>query len=121
MKGIFVNEDGGIHYATAIVSGLKTIETRSRNMLASLVGKRVAIVRTRRGQNPVVVGYADIVWAERNGEPWMHNHRHMTLIPEGSKYDTGSRWCYFLGRAERCEPYPLPANAVRHGRSWCEW
>lgn len=121
MYGIFVNEDGGIPYAQAIVAGNKKIETRSRNMLRPCVGKRVAIVRTRRGKNPTIVGYADIVWSERNGEPWMHNHRHMTLIPEGSKYDIGVRWCYFLSNPEKCQPYPLPADAVRHGRSWCEF
>jgi len=121
MKGIFVNEDGCIRYAEAIVSGIKKVETRSRNMLRNLVGERVAIVRTRRGKSPVIVGYADITAVWKYDAEQMNNIRKFTLIPSGSKYDTGSRWCYWMSRAEKCNPYPLPKNAVRHGRSWCEW
>ena len=43
MKGIFINEDG-VRYAEAIVDGRKKVETRSRNMLKSLVGDDVAIL-----------------------------------------------------------------------------
>lgn len=121
MKGIFVNEDGGIRYAEAIVSGIKKVETRSRNMLGKLLGERVAIVRTHRGKSPMVVGYATITCVWKYNAEMMNNIRRDTLIPVGSKYDTGSRWCYWMSGAEKCDPYPLPKNAVRHGRSWCEW
>lgn len=121
MKGIFVNEDGGIRYAEAIVSGIKPVETRGKDMLRSCVGERVAIIRTRRGKNPVVLGYADIVRSERNGVFWMDAHRDLTLIPKGSKYDKGCKWCYWIENPERCEPYQLPLSATRHGRSWCEF
>ena len=121
IKGIFINEDGCIRYAEAIVSGIKKVETRSRNMLKNLVGERVAIVRTRRGKSPVVVGYAYITAAWKYDAEQMNNIRSFTLIPVGSKFDTGARWCYWMSSAEKCDPYPLPKNAVRHGRSWCEW
>ena len=123
MYGIFVNEDGGIPYAQAIVEGRKPIETRSKAMLRQLVGERVAVIRTRRGKSPMVLGYVDIVGdAHRNGK-WMDENRNLTLIPPGSKYDANgwAKWCYFLSNPEKCEPYPLPADAVRHGRSWCEF
>ena len=61
MYGIFVSERGGMRYARYLVDGIKTVETRGRNMLQALVGKRVAIVRTRHGSAPLVVGYVDIV------------------------------------------------------------
>lgn len=123
MKGIFVNSDGCVPYAEAIVSGAKTIETRNRNMLRQLVGERVAVVRTRRGKHPTIVGYVTIhtlFFVEAYAfDKW----RRFTLIPEGSKYDVHGKgkWMYALEDPEKCEPYPLPANAVRHGISWCEW
>ena len=123
MKGIFVNEDGGVPYAHAIVEGRKPIETRSRNMLRQLLGDRVAIVCTRRAKSPTIVGYATISTAIYYSAEKLDEMRDLTLIPEGSKYDCkiGSKWCYFMEDPETCDPYPLPDNAVRHGLSWCEW
>ena len=125
MYGIFVNEDGGVHHAEAIVGGYKTVETRSRNMLKGLVGERVAVVRTRRNASPTVVGYVGIGQAyfcpaERFND---EDVRNLTCIPVGSRYDCHGRgkWLYDLWDAEVCVPYPLPADAVRHGRSYCEF
>ena len=125
MKGIFVNQlsASGVPYADAIVSGYKTIETRNRDMLSQLVGEHVAIIKTVRGKTPTIVGYVTIhskVFADANQ---FEHIREFTLIPRGSKYDctTRGKWCYGLNGAERCEPYALPKDAVRHGRSWCEW
>ena len=123
MKGMFVNSDGCVPYAEAIVSGAKVIETRSRDTLWRLDGERVAVIRTRRGKAPTIIGYVTIngrMWCEaRNFGAWRNGH----LIPEGSKYDAGNRgkWLYFLDDPEECKPYPLPADAVRHGRSWAEF
>ena len=123
MKGIFVNENGGIRYAQMIVKGCKPIETRHRNMLSSLVGERVAIVRTHRNKTPVVLGYATILWAEHYSKEYMDAIRSLTLIPEGSEHDAGrnGKWCYYMADPVQCDPYPLPSSAVRHGRSWCEF
>ena len=123
MAGIFVNENGCVRYADAIVKGIKTIETRNRNMLKCLVGKRVAIVRTRRGKLPMVVGYADIVDSYFCPINQYEKYRDQTLVPEGSAYDVHGKgkWLYFLTNAEKCDPFPLPQDAVRHGLSWCEY
>ena len=124
MKGIFVNSNGCIPYAKAIVKGIKPIETRNKNMLASCIGHTVAVIETRRGKNPTVVGYVDIVFAELKSGEWLDAHRDLTLIPKGSAYDNHGRakWCYFLDNFRECKlPYSLPTNAVRHGRSWCEF
>lgn len=123
MEGIFVNENGCIKYAQLIVSGIKTIETRNRNMLKCLVGKRVAIVRTRRGKLPMVVGYVDIVDAAFCPYRLYDEYRDQTLVPVGSKYDVhgNGKWFYFLENAEKCDPFPLPQAAIRHGLSWCEY
>ena len=123
MYGVYVNENGCIRYARMIVAGLKPIETRTRNMLKSLIGERVAIVRARRGKNPMVLGYDTIDRAEFHTKAELDNMRNLTLIPEGSSYDckrTG-KWCYYMANAEECEPYPLPETKINHGRSYCEF
>lgn len=120
MYGIFVN-DNECPYASYIAWGIKTIETRSKNMLSALVGHRVAVVRTSNTCKPYIIGYVDIVRASRENSAFLSENRNKTRIPVGSKYDTPERWCYFLDNAETCLVYPLPKNAIRHGRSWCEW
>ena len=124
MKGMFVNSDGCIPYAECIVWGIKSVETRNRNMLRPLIGERVAVVRTHRGKNPMIVGYVTVTHGYRVGGQWLHDNREKTLIPEGSKYDVpidGAKWCYWLRNAVKCDPYPLPADAIRHGISWVEF
>jgi len=125
MKGIFVNQlsASGVPYADAIVDGLKTIETRNRDMLSRLVGERVAVIRTRRGKNPTIVGYVTINSKSFVNAEQFDIIREFTLIPVGSKYDVHGRgkWCYGLSNAKRCIPYALPKDAIRHGRSWCEF
>ena len=125
MKAMFVNQlsHQGVKYADAIADGIKPVETRSRNMLQALVGERVAIVRTMRGKAPTVMGYVTVCSATFKPWEWMDANRDLTLIPSGSKYDCTGRgeWCYFLRDAERCDPFPLPPSAIRHGRSWCEF
>ena len=126
MYGIFVNENGGVRYAWAIVSGIKPVETRSRNMLSALVGKRVAVIRTHRDASPMIVGYVDIDRCEWVDKKTLHTREwwERTLIPDGSEYDCKGKgkYCYFLSNPERLEPpVSLPTNVVRRGRSWCEW
>ena len=121
MKGIFVNQlsASGVKYADAIVDGYKTIETRSRNMLSACLCERVAIIRTVCGKKPVVIGYADMVGAVHS-EKTAADFPESTLVPEGSAY-ANNRWFYLLRNPERCEAFPLPSSATRHGRSWCEF
>lgn len=123
MKAIFVNENGCVPYAHALVQGYKTDETRSRDMLSALVGERVAVARTKRGKAPLVVGYVTITEKTFcNAEDFaaLYN-RH--LVPSGSAYDARGKgkWLYHVADPEECTPYPLPSSAVRHGRSWCEF
>lgn len=123
MKAMFVNEDGGVHYALAIVRGYKPWETRTKNMLSQLIGERVAVVRTRRGKTPTVIGYVTVRDSRHFNGKYLDENRDKTLIPKGSKYDVNgwAKWVYILEDPEPCEPYPLPENAIRHGRSWCEF
>lgn len=123
MKGIFVHETRGVPYALAIAQGYKTIETRSKNMLAACVGETVAIIRTRSGHQPDIIGFVDITGAEFCTASEFDKYRNQTLIPEGSKFDCHGKgkWFYHLANADAFFSQPLPENVIRHGRSWCEW
>ena len=120
MKGIFVNQTNCSRYADLIANGYKTIETRSRNMLSALVGERVAIVRTMSGKNPLVIGYVDIVGSVYSKDKTAADYPECTFVPDTSKF-ANNRWFYLLRNPERCEAFPLPSSAIRHGRSWCEF
>lgn len=123
MYGIFIRDNAGIRYAEEIAAGRKPLETRSRNMLSKCIGARVALIRTRPGFRPLIVGYADMTAGVFQTAEWMAANRDKTLIPAGSTFDNYGRgkWCYQMENAEECTPYELPETAARHGRSWCEF
>lgn len=123
MKGIFVADNGCTRYASAIVSGAKQIETRSRNMLSALVGERVAIIRTRKHCKPQIVGYATIVKSSFCSSVDFQKYFFLHCVQPGSQYDCAGKgkWFYWMKSPEPCCPYDLPATAIRHGRSWCEF
>lgn len=124
MYGMFVNDNGCVHYALLLACGIKTIETRNRNMLSALVGQRVAIVRTHREKNPTVVGYVTITGSMFCNAEDFSKYENQHYVMPGSKYaprDGKGKWFYFCENAKICDHYPLPKDAVRHGRSWCEF
>lgn len=128
MVGIFVNEDE-YPFAEWIVRGWKKYETRNKDMLKHLLDDRVAIVSTKRGRKPCVVGYATI--SQKITIPmycncravWESYYREEAMIPFGSKYDdvSNGKVLYRMSDTEKCEPYTIPNNTVYHGRSWCSW
>ena len=122
MKAMFVRESDGLAFASWIADNLKPWETRSRDMLRALVGERVAIVLTGKG-HPVVIGYADMTGKHFCDASEFQKHFDKHLVPAGSAYDCKGKgkWCYHMENAKRCKPFLLPENAVRHGRSWCEF
>lgn len=122
MKGIYVNDDE-FPFTTYIVNGVKTIETRTKDMLYRLHGHRVAIIRTKKGKAPEVVGYATLTGRFKMSAEELRVMRDSTCIPVGSSYDIkdGYKWGYRLSEAKKCDPYPVPKEAIKHGRSWAEW
>lgn len=120
--GIFVNDSTGIKYSIAIVQGYKTVETRNRNTLKQLVGKRVNVIQTGKGKAKVI-GSVKIVSAMHCKQSDFQKYNGLHCVPIGSKYDAGSngKWLYFLEDPQTVFPYELPANVIRHGFSYCEW
>lgn len=123
MKGIFVHDTRTAPYAWMIVHGYKTIETRSRNVLSACVGERVAIVRTRNGHQPDIIGYVDVVSSSFCPADEFGDYFDQHLVSAGDTFDCKGKgkWFYHLENAESYFSQPLPSSAVRHGRSWCEF
>lgn len=121
--GIFINDSGLVKYARKIAIGEKPIETRKRNTLKRVIGKRVKLIETGTGK-PVIIGSAIIKKVEFKSAEWLDNNRKLTLIPAGSRYDisSGGKYCYYMASAkEYKKPIALPPDVLRHGFSWCEW
>ena len=124
MYGIFVNEKHrGVPYAIALVNGYKLAESRNKDMLSALVGKRVAVIRTEKGSAPKVVGYVTITRKSFCNVADFRRLYLYHLVPSGSDFDAHDRgkWLYWVDDPEPCTHYELPSSAIRHGRSWCEF
>lgn len=104
MKAIYIN-CARVEFVEDILNLLKTIETRNRDMLKSLVGQRVGIIETGKGKAKLK-GYATIVEkiVFKNEETW-ELCRDLHRVPKGSEYDFKKRKVgYILADVERCEP-----------------
>ena len=96
--GVYVHETRATPYAVAIASGIKPIETRTRDTLGNLVGEKVLIIRTRDGKPSDVVGSAVISEKCFCSAAELDSMRNQTLIPPGSKFDCNGKgkWCYTM-------------------------
>jgi hypothetical protein len=100
MMGINVRTDSraGLDYASLIVTGRKTLETRATDSLAAYINRRVAIVRT--GAGPArAIGSVRIVAAYTVDGPRFRALERLHAVPAGSLYDVrpdGVKWCYQL-------------------------
>lgn len=120
---LFIN-CSSVPFVQLIMNRTKVYETRSRNMLRSLVGKRVMIAATGKGK-PLVMCSAMIC----NSFPVQSHYewemfRDYTCVPVGSVYDwtdkTKVKWLYELSDI-RPVRFPFhPEDGKRHGRVWME-
>lgn len=103
-----------------IMAGLKLYETRNRNTLKSIIGKRVYIAETGKNRRPVIRCIASI------GNPIVidsmkdfNRYRSQTKIKKGSCFDFipgRKKYLYPVSNVVKVNPFPLPDNAVYHGR-----
>ena len=108
-----------------ILDGLKTYETRNKNTLCSMIGKRVYLAQTGKGKRPVIYGSCIISSLVTVTDKRTYNrYRKQAMIEKGSCYDfTGStkkKCLYRLENPQRCEPFTMPENVVRHGRVYAQ-
>ena len=107
-----------------IGAGLKRIETRNRNMLGGLVGRRVILAETKQGgylaMYSAVIRFARPIYSREAWDELRPQHR----VPAGSKYDwkdnTRVKWLYGLSSVCSLCPFLVP-EGVRHGRTWMEY
>lgn len=111
-------------YVDMIIRGEKIYETRTRNTLGALIGRRVLIAETGKGiprircsailDNPIPVD---------NKESWDFNKK-WTCVPDGSEHDwnenTKRKWLYHL--IDVREVFGLEwIEGKRHGITWMEY
>ena len=113
MKAININ-DHDFSFTEWILDLLKSVETRNKPTLRSLVGQRVGIIRTGCGQ-AMLVGYVDVVKEIQYDTPTQFRfdyQRHR--VSPGSKYDMfGSvKYGYVLANPEKCEPIPVKTKGI---------
>ena len=125
MIGIYVHNSIGVPYADDIVNGVKTVETRTRDVLGRFVGEPVAIVRTRDRHPADIIGIVAIVHKKFCTKEELDGMRDETCIPPGSKFDCNGKgkWCYFLTNPMKLTtPIPLSdVKIIKRNMSWCEF
>lgn len=107
-----------------IMAHKKIYETRTRNMLGSLIGQTVYLAETGNGK-PTVKCRATIACVEvvRTRNEFNAFRKH-TKISRGSDFDwKKSTKVKYLYRLENVMPVPefIPPEGVRHGRVWMEF
>jgi predicted transcriptional regulator len=110
-------------FIAAIMAGMKLYETRTRNTLKQLIGKRVLLCQTGKGKKRVMC-YVTIesVLVIDNPETWKQ-YRKACCIAPGSKYDyipCTKKYLYKLTDVEPVNPF-IPAEGKRHGYVWMEY
>lgn len=125
MYGIYIHDDGNLNYAKALVKGIKRVETRARNVLKGIdFNQRIAIIRTRSGHAPEIVGYVKMEPGFHCPASLFHLFDEWHLVGPGSKFDTDERGKWFYTTTwfkELDEPLPLPKERTNHGRSYTEF
>lgn len=120
IPGIFINCTRA-PFIALILLHLKRDETRTRDMLGALAGRRVALIETG-GPAPIVRGYATIGPARRVS--YDDTRARDAAYIMGTPYDIkpdGTKVFYRLTNVRPCRPYALPADHVNHGRAWTEF
>ena len=109
-----------------ILSGLKLFETRNRDTLKKLVGRRVMLAETGKGKKPIVKCIATIDYVIRidNYKQWKKYRKQCRIVP-GSAFDwakgkTKYKYLYHLTDIEKIPEFN-PPEGFRHGRVWMEY
>lgn len=107
-----------------IISGLKVYETRSRDTLHALVGRRVYLAETGHGRRPVVRCSVLIDHSITCDRGTFQVLRCLHRVPSESVYDwqpwTRKKVLYRLVDVQPCDPFPAPEGR-RHGRVWMDY
>jgi len=120
---VFINSKQ-VPFIWQIMNGKKLWETRNRDTLGRVVGKRVFLAETGNGK-AVVRCSAELCRAIQINNPDVWDGlREDTCIPVGNKYDwkpeTKVKYIYFIRKVQKVKPFS-PPEGIRHGRVWMEY
>lgn len=122
MYGIYINCKE-YPFIDWIISGSKLYETRTKDTLSKLVGKRVFLIETGKHSVPVVRAVAKIAWSDRCSYSDVIARKQARI--KDTKYDIkpgSEKVFYFLMSVHPVyNPFPVPASRVNHGRSYTEF
>lgn len=120
MYGIYINCSHA-QFIDWILSSAKPYETRKRNTLRNLIGKRIALIET--GKGPAMIrGFATISGVERISFDNIDARKSARIFR--TAYDIqpdGAKWFFKLSDVQKVDPFPAPADRVNHGRAWTEF
>lgn len=117
---LHINDDA-YPYTDWILDGKKQIETRWRPDFRDFVGKRVALLKTGKGKQAMVVGYATVAEEiEYDSVEAFRQDSNKHLVEAGSLYDItkskdGKKYGYRLSDVERVVPFPAPKGSFKFG------
>lgn len=119
MLGVYINCKG-TPFIDLILAGRKTYETRTRDVLRSLIGQRVALIQTGTGR-PTVRAYATITRSVTVASSDAAMRQAACIM--GTAYDIapdGKKVFYQLENVKPVEPFQPVISGKNHGRSFCE-
>ena len=113
-----------VPFVQKIMNREKIYETRTRDTLRSLVGKRVYLCETGKGISMVRCSAIILnAFPVRSFHEW-EMFRSYTCVPADSEYewkpDTKVKWLYELAGIRSCVPFH-PAEGKRHGRVYMDF
>jgi len=118
--GVYIN-CARFPFVSWILQGKKTYETRTKDMLSSLIGKQIFLVETGKGP-PVARGTAvlssvkNVTFSDvKKRKAAMIDNTDYDIIPGGKKY------FYKLVKVRKIEPFLLPDSRLNHGRAFTEF
>lgn len=112
MYGININCKD-IDYIAMILAHRKTIETRRKNTLKSLVGQRVGLIRTGKGP-AMLVGYATIsaVKVYEDKKSFRRDYKQHRVKPRSAYDITDRKHGYILTDVVACDPVPVTTRGI---------
>lgn len=121
---VFINCSGH-DFITDIITGKKLYETRTKNTLQALIGKRVYLCETGKGKRLVrCTAIIKEVITIKDRHTWDMYKDYLSIEPETGydwKDDTKAKYLYKLESVYKL-PVPFtPVDGVMHGRSFMDY
>ena len=110
-KGVNIN-DSNTPYTDMILSGKKTVETRSKPTLDPYIGRKIGIIRTGKGPAKLV-GYAKVGTPKHyHNKKEFDGDRGRHRVPESSSEEKSTGFGYPLSQVKRVKPRGVKSRGI---------